>query len=875
MPRQIIYSYLPTSGVRTDFKRLMNAFLKVNTVRYEQFSKVWREKNMSFLCAGRHTEREAREFIEKILLIAREYFLPPFQFQVRVGGLYLLYGIYQIQPLLPKVKIRITPSQWTDIVYFQEQAAQQNHLDVVYIFNRLLQEQAFHFCYTPDEISHFANKQESDDKEVDIADDMKEEKSSIYQLFNYESMEKISYLQNQYQQLKIGLAGPNSSKPEKSLDVMHGELMEDLGVLLQTYNEKIASILKSQKSVEKETGSEEVVPDSSVNRRHKLKLQAYNQMTATSSKSTHNVVIISPTSPKKRVGSTSPKKRTNSTSPDKQANQEATVRTEADFDDDNLVLNMPVLDDSDHNSDQDYEPPTKVIIRSENLPSQSVKIPKSTLKKTIPEEQLLENIMDKSVETNCVPTLRNVTQNLGDDSRVMDVANGRKQHVKFRFPTKNVCYAGPSNEAVHEVSSNAKTSQRLKSQPRKSTVEEIIVFPPTRTQQDTTYEEGKFQKRGRPRKKNLIPPAVKCPSDNKEHRPKTQNIKKKSDSGGLSCNRMHVISPSHRNEQLHLPKKGNAKKTKIDMQQFAGNEIIVFPSKPVILKNIKSNQNNVKSKPKNDSNQMNEREQAIRETVQEEQSGVHPKGNMSQAVSKITSKYQKKPRDKAREVTVTKIVVGKKVGQPPTVQSVIVQDSNQIQRNCIIEIDDEEDSDNGGQSSGNQMINVKVGTKGDCKRKRSLEMGESTVAGKKPHCSAAISNSARGRRKSSPVSSHLQEGNINLTVNQPIKKSTTRKSISQSPRQTRAGRSQKAVLQLDPRTAQGRGGKFVEKGSGYSAAEDRDGQSHRDKDENAPKKCTQFSKGQASTLQSENPDGGMLERKKVEKKVLPFAYRFL
>ena len=71
MPRSYSNVYTPTNGVRTDFKRLMNRFLSSATVRFEQFSEVWRALNMSYLCAGRNTDREARE----VMFLKRGIFL--------------------------------------------------------------------------------------------------------------------------------------------------------------------------------------------------------------------------------------------------------------------------------------------------------------------------------------------------------------------------------------------------------------------------------------------------------------------------------------------------------------------------------------------------------------------------------------------------------------------------------------------------------------------------------------------------------------------------------------------------------------------------------------------------------------------------------
>ncbi|GFN75670.1 snRNA-activating protein complex subunit 1 [Plakobranchus ocellatus] len=233
---------------------------------------------MSYLCAGRNTDREAREFVEKVLAIAREYFLPPYQFQVRVGGLYLMYAIYQIQPVSPKAKIRLTFQQWDEALNFEQQAKQQSHLDVVYIFNKLIQEQAFQFCFTSQEMGLQPKANESEDAEVDLADEMKEEKCLINKLFNYESLEQLSYLQDQYQKMKVALAGPNATKPDKSLDVVKKELVEDIVLSLQNFKENVANMSKrvgQSSQVEDETDLK-TKAENVGSRRQALKNQAYS-----------------------------------------------------------------------------------------------------------------------------------------------------------------------------------------------------------------------------------------------------------------------------------------------------------------------------------------------------------------------------------------------------------------------------------------------------------------------------------------------------------------------------------------------------------------------------------------------------------------------
>ncbi|BFY96972.1 hypothetical protein BsWGS_00012 [Bradybaena similaris] len=354
--------YLPTTGVRADLKRFMNKFLEYNTVRFEQFAEVWRDKKLGYLCAGRATDREAREFLERVLQIGQEYFLPPYQFQVRVGGLYLLYAIYQIQPINPKVKIRLTPCQWQDSVFFQQQAAQQNHLDVVYVFQRLLQEQAFLFCYTPSEMSLHSAMKDTDEMVDDLADTLKEEKTAVTSLFNYESLEKLSYFQDQYQQMKIGLAGPKATAPDKSLAVVQTELVEDVVVLLQSFKEKVSSLSRQGQKFEAANRDNDPL-ETTGSRRQMLKSMAYSQLGAQTNKRQSLVAVsASSTSPAKaslpemrwekmRLGD---QRRT--AVEEEAAGESSTELSPAKAGPQVSVNNMPIIDTTDQDVDNHHSP---------------------------------------------------------------------------------------------------------------------------------------------------------------------------------------------------------------------------------------------------------------------------------------------------------------------------------------------------------------------------------------------------------------------------------------------------------------------------------------------------------------------------------------
>lgn len=59
-----------------------------------------------FVCfSGRMRALQRNKLTKKTLDLAQQYFLPPYSFQIRVGALYLLYGLYNAQLCQPKQKV--------------------------------------------------------------------------------------------------------------------------------------------------------------------------------------------------------------------------------------------------------------------------------------------------------------------------------------------------------------------------------------------------------------------------------------------------------------------------------------------------------------------------------------------------------------------------------------------------------------------------------------------------------------------------------------------------------------------------------------------------------------------------------------------------
>ncbi|XP_023615691.1 snRNA-activating protein complex subunit 1 isoform X2 [Myotis lucifugus] len=92
-------------GLQADCEELLSRFQETDSVRFEDFSALWRSMKFGTIFCGKMRNLEKNTFTKEALALAWRYFLPPYAFQIRVGALYLLYGLYNTQLCQPKQKL--------------------------------------------------------------------------------------------------------------------------------------------------------------------------------------------------------------------------------------------------------------------------------------------------------------------------------------------------------------------------------------------------------------------------------------------------------------------------------------------------------------------------------------------------------------------------------------------------------------------------------------------------------------------------------------------------------------------------------------------------------------------------------------------------
>ncbi|XP_054861868.1 snRNA-activating protein complex subunit 1b [Amphiprion ocellaris] len=300
--------------VKTDCELLLSRFQQTQSVRFEVFSGIWRDVNFSHIFCGT-LKFEKRPFSRLVLDTASSFFLPPFSFQIRVGGLYLLYSLYHSQPALPSEQIRLALKDWEDVKKFERDAMDARHLDAVYILRRLMFCKAFHFTAMPTRL--FYRKRRKAERSV-LCEEFMERVSRPQELISVELLEELGNIHELYEKLKTSTS---STKLDPSVQLVRKDLVPQLrGTVLDFY--------KWQHRKDGDDGDEDVGEGTSsqqeCSRRAELlasiKSKAYGDATEASKSRRHRQVELdltcdetgsAPMSARPRVGKPSLKARTN------------------------------------------------------------------------------------------------------------------------------------------------------------------------------------------------------------------------------------------------------------------------------------------------------------------------------------------------------------------------------------------------------------------------------------------------------------------------------------------------------------------------------------------------------------------------------------
>ncbi|XP_046691839.1 snRNA-activating protein complex subunit 1a isoform X2 [Silurus meridionalis] len=187
---------------KNDCEELLGRFQQVESVRYEEFAAIWRAMDFSSVFYGMITNYEKRPFTRLVFTTVYDYFLPPYSFQIRVGALYMFYGLYFTQLVWPKEKIWIALKDWMCVQNFLSDALTCQHLDVVYVYRKLVYEKAFFYTAMPIQLT-FDGKRRYKSKKINEL--FQDQRSRVMELVNAGTVEEITNVHAHYERIKEAL----------------------------------------------------------------------------------------------------------------------------------------------------------------------------------------------------------------------------------------------------------------------------------------------------------------------------------------------------------------------------------------------------------------------------------------------------------------------------------------------------------------------------------------------------------------------------------------------------------------------------------------------------------------------------------------------
>ncbi|KAL8168799.1 UNVERIFIED_CONTAM: hypothetical protein K2H54_017439, partial [Gekko kuhli] len=171
---------------------------------------------------GRIRVPEQNKFTKDSLALVWPYFLPPYAFQIRVGALYLLYGLYNMQLCTPKQKIRVALRDWSEVMNFQQELLNAQHYDAAYVFRKLRMDRAFYFTAMP-KLLNFRAKRASQDTD-EIKKEFKDLSDRVTELATDDVLEELENVHKHYQKMKC-LISMDKSRPDKALDLIKDDFV--------------------------------------------------------------------------------------------------------------------------------------------------------------------------------------------------------------------------------------------------------------------------------------------------------------------------------------------------------------------------------------------------------------------------------------------------------------------------------------------------------------------------------------------------------------------------------------------------------------------------------------------------------------------------
>lgn len=258
---------------------LLGKFIPLNSLRYADFAEQWRKHKFSLIFCGRKRRRELHYMIDEMIPIVLKLWTPSSSILEKVFALYMLYAIYEVQPLPHKIKIRLQQHHWNMMGEIFLQCKTEQHLDACFIIGRMRLTSCFHFVAylmhrTP------ARLGDMEDDTTSNAEATTKVFANMGRLTKDGLLEQLSMIHSDYMSMKAEQDHPGIRQLDMAKDDIFSEMYREVSILQAKYRGVAESA--QNKSSSESSSEDEVDSVSDVGtRRHRLRMRQYANKSST------------------------------------------------------------------------------------------------------------------------------------------------------------------------------------------------------------------------------------------------------------------------------------------------------------------------------------------------------------------------------------------------------------------------------------------------------------------------------------------------------------------------------------------------------------------------------------------------------------------
>ncbi|KAM4621932.1 snRNA-activating protein complex subunit 1-like [Polymixia lowei] len=294
MPRPPpIYSEFFWTPLSEDVEELLARFQQTDSVRYEVFSSIWRDMDFSDVFRGIPGATEMKRFCRVALATAVKYFLPPYSYQIQVGGLYLMHALYHTQLAVPQMKIRLALKDWHHVERFLRDSVNAQHYDVIYILKKLIATKAVHYTAMPHILTFCKHRKPRRDP---VCAEFLGRTGRVQELVSADMLEEVSNIQSHYEELKDAVKEKEKSSLTAVVQRDFPSRLHDCGAEFVSWQQKNFPAEDQEEKSEDEERSEEAESSRRAQLLSSIKSKSYGNYQEASKSRRHRQVTAVETS---------------------------------------------------------------------------------------------------------------------------------------------------------------------------------------------------------------------------------------------------------------------------------------------------------------------------------------------------------------------------------------------------------------------------------------------------------------------------------------------------------------------------------------------------------------------------------------------------